>query len=83
MWPMLWPAPALFTAFFLAAILYNDYARKRKAVWEILVTLPLLLVYYHLRLLGYVVQWVRLWTGRDRIQRVRLQSLSLGGNTRP
>ncbi len=82
-WPTLWPAPVIFAAFFLMTILYNDYARKRKAIWEILVTLPLLLIYYHLRLIGYVVQWARLWTGRDRIARVRLQPEAPGGNTRP
>ena len=82
-WPMLWLVPALSAAFFLAAILYNDFARKGKTVGEILVTIPLLLAYYHLRLAGYVVQWLRLWTGRDRMERVRLCSLRSESAARP
>jgi glycosyltransferase involved in cell wall biosynthesis len=63
-------------ALFLAAIVYNDLFRKKKTAWETLITFPLLLTYYHMRLAGYVVQYVRLWVGLDKIERVRLQTFN-------
>ncbi|NNF42192.1 MAG: glycosyltransferase [Phycisphaerales bacterium] len=55
--------PLVFLVAGAGAIAYNDLARKRKSPWETLVTFPLLLVYYHVRLAGYVVETLRRWTG--------------------
>ncbi len=71
--PFGWAISALSAGFFLAAILYNEFLRKRKTVGEVLITFPVLLAYYHARLAGYVVQGIGLWCGRDRPQRVRLR----------
>jgi glycosyltransferase involved in cell wall biosynthesis len=57
---------------FLVAITYNELFRKAKRLHELLMTLPILLVYYHLRLAGYLWQSFRLYTGMDRIERLRL-----------
>ena len=66
--------PAACAALFLAAITYNELWRKRKTIFETLITFPVLLAYYHARLAGYVVQLLRLYTGREKIERVRLPS---------
>ncbi len=70
--PAGWWITVLGAGLFLGAILYNDLCRKRKTPLETLVTFPLLLGYYHVRFAGYVVQYLRLWLGYDRIRRVRL-----------
>lgn len=62
--PVAWLVPMIMAGFFLAAVLYNDLFRKRKTVWEVLITFPLLMAYYHARLAGYAIQWLSLWTGR-------------------
>lgn len=67
-----WLVPAACAGFFLAAITYNELVRKRKTILETLITFPVLLVYYHLRLAGYVVQYARLLTGVDSLERVNL-----------
>jgi glycosyltransferase involved in cell wall biosynthesis len=64
--------PAVFAAIFLAAILYNDLFRKRKTIIETLVTLPLLIAFYHVRMVGYWLEFVRLRVGKSGIRRVRL-----------
>jgi len=61
--------PGVFFAAALSAIIYNDLARKRKHLWETVATLPLLLAYYHLRLIGYVGESIRLRVGRHGIRR--------------
>ncbi len=61
-------------AVFLAAILYNDLFRKAKTPWETLITLPLVIAFYHARLIGYVGEFVRLRTRRHSLPRVRLPS---------
>ncbi len=66
-----WLVPTALATLFVAAIVYNELFRKRKAILEVAATLPLMLVYYHLRLLGYVYQWCRLAIGIDKIRRVR------------
>lgn len=65
-------APAFFAVLFLAAILYNELARKRKTPYEVAITLLVLLAYYHVRLAGYVAQSVRLRLHRGAVERVRL-----------
>lgn len=57
----------------VAAVVYNDLFRKRKSIGEVAKTFPLLLVYYHLRLLGYVKETLTLRLGSNDIDRVRLQ----------
>jgi glycosyltransferase involved in cell wall biosynthesis len=64
--------PAFFFASALAAIIYNDLFRKRKTVGETLRSFPVLLAYYHVRLVGYVVQAMSLRLGKHDIKRVRL-----------
>ena len=67
-----WCPTAVYAAIFLAAVLYNELLRKRKTVLETLITFPVLLAYYHLRLAGYLAQYVRLLTGKQRLRRIRL-----------
>lgn len=67
--------PALFFAGALAAIIYNDLFRKGKTLGEMLRSFPVLLAYYHVRLVGYVIETIRLRLGRHRPQRVRLDRL--------
>ena len=69
-----WLPSAFFGSVFMAAILYNELVRKRKTPWETIMILPVLLAYYHVRLAGYVVQQLRLWTGHERIERVDLRN---------
>ena len=51
-WSMLMPAVFFLSA--LAAILYNDLFLKGKTPFETIRSFPMLLVYYHVRLWGYV-----------------------------
>ena len=51
-WSMLMPAMFFLSA--LAAILYNDLFLKGKTPFETIRSFPMLLVYYHVRLWGYV-----------------------------
>jgi glycosyltransferase involved in cell wall biosynthesis len=62
----------LFLAAALAAIVYNDLFRKRKSIWETTVSFPVLLVYYHVRLVGYVLESLRLRLTRDDQERIDL-----------
>ncbi|MGB2984333.1 MAG: glycosyltransferase [Phycisphaerae bacterium] len=64
--------PAFFFAGALAAITYNDLFRKRKTIGETLRSFPVLLAYYHVRLVGYVLETVRLRLCRHGITRQRL-----------
>ncbi len=75
---------AIFAAFFLAAITYNELVRKRKSLAEWFITLPVLVAYYHCRLFGYLQQWLLLLFRRERISRVRLnqQTTSSSGACR-
>lgn len=61
--------PALFFAAALVAITYNDLARKGKTVVETLVSFPMLLVYYHVRLAGYVGESLTLRLRPNSIER--------------
>ena len=70
LWGRPWSAvPLCFFAAAVAAILYNDLVRKRKTVWETLVTFPLLLSYYHVRLAGYVCEGLRLRLVKHGVRR--------------
>ncbi|MCA9296173.1 MAG: glycosyltransferase [Phycisphaerales bacterium] len=71
-WAML--VPAFFLAMSLAAITYNDVARKGKTIGEVVRSFPTLLAYYHVRLWGYCTETVALWMGRRSITRERLPS---------
>jgi glycosyltransferase involved in cell wall biosynthesis len=66
-----WLLPAVCFGLFLAAVLYNEVARKGKTPVELLITLPLILAYNHVRLAGYVTQHFRLWTGMDKLSRAK------------
>ncbi len=57
----------------LSAITYNDLVRKGKTVGETLVSFPMLLVYYHVRLTGYVGESFALRMRSNTIQRIRLR----------
>ena len=70
--PYGWIPSAALASLFLAAIVYNDLFRKRKAWWETLVTLPLLLAYYHVRAAGYLGESLRILAGKRQIERVDL-----------
>lgn len=64
--------PAFFFAGALAAITYNDLFRKAKTPLQTLISFPMLLVYYHVRLAGYVYETIRLRLTRHQPERVRL-----------
>ncbi len=65
--------PLLFFAAALAAVLYNDLFRKGKSVIETLATIPVLIVYYHVRLVGYGLETVRLRLRRHDMERKDLR----------
>ncbi len=69
--PYAW-APLAFFAAALAAIAYNDLVRKGKTVGETLRSFPVLIAYYHVRLLGYVTESLRLRLTPHDLRRVRL-----------
>ncbi|MCA9255095.1 MAG: glycosyltransferase [Phycisphaerales bacterium] len=71
-WRPLFALPALFFAAAIAAITYNDLFRKRKTLFETLITFPLLLVYYLVRVCGYVSESIRLRVSRHDVRRTRL-----------
>lgn len=68
--------PIVFLGLQLIAILYNDVCRKKKGVLISVVTLPFLIVFYHVRLAGYVTTALRLRTKRDRVERVSLDAIA-------
>lgn len=68
--------PALFFAIALAAITYNDLFLKGKTVVQTLITFPILLAYYHVRLVGYVFESLRLRMTNHNLKRVRLNASS-------
>ena len=65
----------LFFAAALAAITYNDLFRKGKSLAETICSFPMLLIYYHVRLAGYVWETLLLRLGKQDIKRVRLNSI--------
>lgn len=64
--------PALFFAAAVAAITYNELFRKGKTVGETARSFPVSLGYYHVRLVGYIIEGIRLRLGRSNIVRHRL-----------
>jgi len=74
--------PLLFFALQLAAILYNDICRKRKNALTSLLTLPPLIIFYHVRLAGYVVTALRLRAHRGCVERVSLRALASDATAR-
>ncbi len=72
--------PALFMLLAIAAITYNDLFLKRKTIVQTIITFPLLLAYYHVRLVGYVLETLRLRLRKHNIARVDLASLRSEGS---
>ena len=70
--PALGYVPGFFFLAALAAITYNDLFRKQKTVSQTLRSFPVLLVYYHVRLVAYVIETISLRIRRHDIKRVRL-----------
>lgn len=68
--------PLLFLGVALVALLYNELRRKNKTIGETLRSFPVLLTYYHIRLVSYLTQSVRLRLFCNNIERVRLRELS-------
>jgi glycosyltransferase involved in cell wall biosynthesis len=64
--------PAGFFAAALAAITYNDLFRKRKSLTDTIVTFPVLLAYYHCRLVGYLTGTLRAHLGLLKVERIKL-----------
>jgi len=64
--------PLLFFTMAIAALIYNDFFRKRKTLTETLLSFPVLLAYYHVRLLAYVKEFLCLRLFQNPIERVRL-----------
>lgn len=67
--------PLFFFAGALAALVYNDLFRKGKTAGETLRSFPLLVMYYHVRLVGYVAESLRLRLTRHNLKRVRLDRI--------
>ncbi len=66
--------PGVFVVGAVGALTYNDIFRKGKTVVETILSFPVLLVYYHVRLVGYLLEAVSLRAGRQRIKRQRLNA---------
>lgn len=64
--------PAFFFLLLVTALLYNDLFRKAKTPGETLLTLPLMIAYYHVRVTGYVIEALRIRLGLRKIKRIRL-----------
>lgn len=74
--PALAAVPGFFLLAALAALAYNDLFRKRKTLAETLKTFPVLLVYYQVRLAGYLWQSLRLRALSHHVKRIRLTATS-------
>ncbi len=77
------PALARVAGFFfcaaVAALAYNDLFRKRKTIAETLKTLPVLFVFYQVRLAGYLWQSFRLRLSDHSVKRIRLAAAERPG----
>jgi glycosyltransferase involved in cell wall biosynthesis len=65
-------APLFFFTAAIAALIYNDLFRKRKTLSETLISFPVLLAYYHVRLFAYVKESLRLMCSQNHIKRIDL-----------
>ncbi len=68
--------PAMFFVAAMAAVAYNEISRKGKTFFQMLRCMPVLIIYYHLRLCAYVTETLRLKLGLRKVQRVRLRASS-------
>lgn len=64
--------PLFFFAGALGAITYNDLVNKGKTVGEVIRSFPMLVVYYHVRLGGYILESLRLRLTRHDLERIHL-----------
>jgi len=64
--------PAGFFLLAMTAVIYNELCRKNKTLSETVRCLPMLIIYYHFRLTGYVSKAVQLRLTRHGLKRVRL-----------
>jgi glycosyltransferase involved in cell wall biosynthesis len=67
--------PLFFFAGALAAITYNDLFLKGKTLAQTIFTFPTLLMYYHLRLIGYVQESVRLRVTKHDLPRAEIPTI--------
>lgn len=64
--------PAFFFLAALVALAYNDVFRKGKTILQTIITFPVLLAYYHVRLVSYILESLRLRLTKHDLKRVRL-----------
>lgn len=69
-------APAVAALLPIAAIGYNELANKGKTPLELLRIAPALVLYYHVRLAGYLTRRLQLMLGQRPIARVRVDELA-------
>ncbi len=67
-----WLMPLLLACAAIAALVYNDLVNKGKTAGEMIRSFPILLIYYHVRLCGYVFETARLRLTSSGPQRVSL-----------
>lgn len=68
--------PLVFVAAAIAAIGFNELTRKGKTTLQAFYLLPLMLLYYHVRVFAYFRESVLLLLGVKRVDRVRLRGMS-------
>jgi GT2 family glycosyltransferase len=66
----MWWVSLLCAIIFMGGIYHSERSRKNKTLGEAIRAYPIVLAYYHVRLIGFLVQQLRLWMGIDRIDRV-------------
>ena len=76
----LFAVPAIFFLLALSAVIYNELCRKKKTPAETIRCLPMLIIYYHIRLAGYVSKAIQLRFTRHGLKRVRLSSRRHGAS---
>jgi len=75
--PLLIAIPIAFLALALAAITYNDLFRKSKSPAQVFRTFPILIAYYHVRLVGYASESLRLLLTGTTSEGTRLPKIDL------
>lgn len=73
-WWWLLAIPVFFFTGGVAAICYNEVSRKGKSIGQLAMLLPVMLLYYQVRLLAYVLQTIRLMLrgGPERVDLARI-----------